>query len=751
MSIQLKRKSNLQVQTESSDGTVYYTVKAPDTGKFIRLREPENYLLNLLDGTRSPEEAAADFVRNYNTTITGKDITQFAEQLGKLGFMEGIEATKQESGKSVLFIKLKAFDPDNFLNRWYPRLRWLFSTPALIVQVLFIIAGMTVFFANIQSFPFSLMSILRAGDVIAIIASLFIIITVHEFAHAFACKRYGGEVHEMGFLLLYFQPAFYCNLSDAYLFPKKRQRIVVMFAGVFFQLLLWSIFTILWRMTIEGALLNRIFYWTSTVCFATLIFNLNPAIKLDGYYLLADWLQIPNLRQKAFDYMWNRVKVVLFGCQDDLLIHPTERERRTFWRYGSFSLLYSLLLLYFAVYRAGQFFVEHWEGFGFLLFLVICFLIFKRLLKRTGSRIREVWRERKQDWMKPKRVAIYGVSLIVIVLLAILIKVEQTSGGEARLVATESFVVTRVAPSLVESSHYKGGVLERNSAKLFQLSASDYAVTQISPLVTIGDTVAAGDTLLLINSTLNRGILAEAQSDLKKAEADRRLLLSDPKVEEIAKKKSDISEAEARYEAARKEFNRVKELKKKDLISEDQYEQAAAVFNVASSVWNSRKSELKLLRSAPKAEEIERVDAEISKLQSRVEYLEEQLNASVIISPFNGVMVGPSNEKEILQLARTDSLVVEVKLNEADLDILSPGSDMELRVAAFPSVKNHGKVIKLKLSPHLTAVASVPNSEHYLMPEMTGYAKVDCGKISLASLSLRKISRFFRLEFWSWF
>lgn len=363
----------------------------------------------------------------------------------------------------------------------------------------------------------------------------------------------------------------------------------------------------------------------------------------------------------------------------------------------------------------------------------------------------EVWRERKTVWMKPKRVVFYGVSLVVIVILAIVIKVEQTSGGEARLIATESFVVTRVAPSLLESSHFKGGVLEQNASKVFQLSGSDYTVTQIQPLVSIGDSVAAGDTLLVINSTLNRGLLSEAQSELKKAEADRRLLLSDPKVEAVATKRSEIKEAEAVYEAARKELNRIKELYKLNLISEDEHEKAAAAFNVASSVWNSRKSELKLLRSAPKAEEVERSDAEIEKLHSRVQYLEEQLNASVIISPFNGTMVGTSDSKDLLHLARTDTLVVEVKLDEADLDILSPGSDMELRVHAFPSVRNHGKVIKLKLSPSLTAVASVPNDNRALLPEMTGYAKIECGKVSLAGLSVRKITRFFRLEFWSWF
>ncbi len=746
-----KRRADLLVQVERVEGVDYYTVKSPDTGKFIRLREPEYGLLNLLNGQRGKEEVAEEFVRTYNLTITPEAVAGFAESLGKLGFLEGVAAAHREARKSVLFIKLKAFNPDSFLTKTYPLLRWLFSPPIVLLQSFFIVVGMSVFFANIEHFPFSLMAILNAGDLVTIVVSLFIVITVHEFAHAYACKRYGGSVREMGFLLLYFQPSFYCNLSDAYLFPNKRQRLDVMIAGVFFQLFLWALFSILWRMTIEGVWLNRIFYWTAAVCFATLVFNLNPAIKLDGYYLLADFLQIPNLRQKAFDFIWTRLKVRLLGARDDSLVQPTARERRIFWRYGIFSILYSVALIVFVVYRGGQFMVGHWRGAGFVLFVALCFLIFRRLLATTAGRLRDVWRERKQVWMKPKRIVGYGVTLVVIILLAVLVRVGQTSGGEARLIAAESFVVTRVAPSLLESSHFRGGVLEKNSAKVFQLSASDYAVTQIQPLVSVGDTVGGGDTLLIINSTLNAGLLAEAESELKKAEADRRLLLSDPKAEEISKKRSEIKEAEAKYEAARKEFNRVKEQHTRGLISESEYERAAANFNVANSVWSSRKEELKLLRSAPKAEEVERSDAEIEKLKSRVQYLRDQLNSSVIVSPFPGVMVGASESKDILHLARMDSLVVEVSLNEADLDILSPGSPVELRVSAFPGVKHHGVVTKLALAPHLKAVASVSNESHVLLPEMTGYAKVDCGKASIAHLAWRKVSRFFRLEFWSWF
>lgn len=743
-------RDDVKVQSEIVEGETFYNLKSPQTSKFIRLREPEYVLLQQFDGSRTVEDAAEEFVRTFKKTITPDAVSGFVAQLSKMGFFAGIEAEKTRKNKSVLAIRLKTINPDRFLDWLYPKVKFLLSPGMIALQSLFIFFGAIVFFSNISHFPFNLVTILSAGDIIAIILSLFAIFVVHEFAHALVCKHFGGSVTEIGVLLLYFQPCVYCNLSDAYLFPEKRQRLLVMFAGVFFQLILWAAFTILWRITNEAYLLNRVFYLTAAVSFATLVFNFNPAIKLDGYYILADYLQIPNLRQKAFAFLWSKTKSGLFGCEPDFEA-PTRREAKIYWRYGIASVLYSALLIGFVVYRGGELFISAWGGTGFVLFTIVALVIFNKLLRSAGARVAEVWRERKRIWMKPKRIIAYTVVIAVIVLLAVFVKIGQTAGGPAHLIAAESFVVSRIAPGLLETKYYKGGVLERNLSQIFHLSAYDYSVTRIEPEVAVGDTVAKGDTLLVINSMLNQGLLAEARSDLDKARADRRLLLSDPKVEEIATKKSEAKEAEAIYEKARKELNRTKELYNRELISEDEYEQASANFNVAYSAWMSRKNELELLKAGPKAEEIDKVDAEIEKLQSRVHYLEEQYEASVVKCPFDGILVGTSSKEDLLHLARTDSLIVEVKLNESDLDILNPASEMELRVSAFPAKPHYGEVLKLKLSPELTAVAAVENSDGRLLPEMTGYAKVDCGSTSLANLSLRKVMRFFRLEFWSWF
>ncbi len=743
-------RSDVKVQAEAVDGETFYNLKSPQVSKFIRLREPEYFLLQQFDGKHTVEDAAEEFIRTFKQTITGADVAGFVSQLSRLGFFEGVTAARVRKNKSVLMIRLRTLNPDRFLDWLHPKVKFLLTPPMVVLESLFIIVGAAVFIANIDQFPFNLANVINAGDIIAIILSMFAIFIVHEFAHAVVCKHFGGSVTEMGFLLLYFQPCVFCNLSDAYLFPERRQRLLTMFAGLFFQLVLWSAFTMLWRITNQDYLLNRVFYLTAAVSFAMLVFNLNPAIKLDGYYILADYLRIPNLRQKAFAFLWSKTKSSLFGCQPDFEA-PTKREAKVYWRYGVVSVIYSIFLIGFMVYRGGELFIGAWGGTGFVLFAILALVIFNKLLRTAGTRVAEVWIERKRVWMKPKRIIAYLVVIAVVVLLLVFVRIGQTAGGPAHLIAAESFIISRVSPGLLQTAYFRGGELERNSSQVFNLAATDYSVTRIDPEVAVGDTVSKGDTLLIINSMLNQGMLAEAKSDLDKARADRRLLLSDPKVEEIAQKKSEVGEADAVYQKAQKEFNRSKELYDQKLISEDEYEQAEANLNVSKSAWMARKNELDLIKAGPKSEEIDKADADITKLESRVKYLEEQCDASVITCPFDGISVGTSSGKDLLHLARVDSLIVDVSLDEADLDILNPGYKMELRVNAFPTKPYRGRVIKLKLSPKLTAVATVENNNGLLLPDMTGYAKIDCGRTSLAHLALRKVRKFFRIEFWSWF
>src|SRR5205814_5873818 len=195
---------------------------------------------------------------------------------------------------------------------------------------------------------------------------VFLVITAHELAHGLTCKHFGGEVHELGFLLIYLQPALYCNVSDAWLFPEKSKRLWVGFAGPYFELFLWALATLAWRLTDVETGLNYVAFIVMTSSGVKTLLNFNPLIKLDGYYLLSDWLEVPNLRKKGFACFSDGIKR-LFGTPVPRLEQMPRRERRICLAYGLVAGIGSIWLLGYAVAKIGSYLLQQSQPMAFAL------------------------------------------------------------------------------------------------------------------------------------------------------------------------------------------------------------------------------------------------------------------------------------------------------------------------------------------------------------------------------------------------
>ena len=122
---------------------------------------------------------------------------------------------------------------------------------------------------------------------------------LHEFGHGLSCKHFGGECHEMGIMVLVLTPCLYCNVSDSWMLPNKWQRAMIGAAGMYVELVIASVCTFMWWFSTPG-LLNNLCLNAMFICsVSTVLFNGNPLLRYDGYYILSDVTEIPNLRQKA--------------------------------------------------------------------------------------------------------------------------------------------------------------------------------------------------------------------------------------------------------------------------------------------------------------------------------------------------------------------------------------------------------------------------------------------------------------------
>ena len=146
--------------------------------------------------------------------------------------------------------------------------------------------------------------------------ALGVVKVIHEFGHGLSCKAFGGESHEMGFLFMCFSPALYCNVTDSWTVADKWKRIIISFAGIWVELIIASLATFVWWYTPHWPFVNNVSLCIMVLCsISTFVFNANPLMRFDGYYILADWLEVPNLRERANRYIMGIAQEKCFGIE----------------------------------------------------------------------------------------------------------------------------------------------------------------------------------------------------------------------------------------------------------------------------------------------------------------------------------------------------------------------------------------------------------------------------------------------------
>src|SRR5215207_2255281 len=287
------RRLDLVVRPIGEDGR--HVVKTPDSGEYFTLGAQEAFLLLQLDGRQPAAAIRTAFQGRFGEPLSETDFGQFVDLSRSLGFVQppGTEPAptdrprpRTRGRQSLLYWRARLFDPDRLFSLLEPHLRFLWTRVFLVASAVAILAAAGMVWADRGALASGFAHVQRWETWAIALFTLVAATALHECAHGLTCKHYGGEVHEVGFLLMYFMPCFYCNVSDAWLFKEKSKRLWVTLAGGYCDLCVWAGAAFVWRLAAPHTLVNYLAWVVLSVVGARVFFNFNPLIKLDGYYLL---------------------------------------------------------------------------------------------------------------------------------------------------------------------------------------------------------------------------------------------------------------------------------------------------------------------------------------------------------------------------------------------------------------------------------------------------------------------------------
>jgi putative peptide zinc metalloprotease protein len=266
---------------------------------------------------------------------------------------------------NLMFLRFPLFDPDTFLQRALPAVRWLMSPAGAVLWLIVVGAAIKIAFDHADALRTQSEGVLAPGNLVLLYAGLLLIKGLHEFGHAFACRRFGGEVHQMGVMLMYFSPVPYVDATSSWAFRSKWQRIFVGAAGMIVEVFVAALAVFVWASTGEGALHSLAYNMIFVASVTTVLFNANPLLRYDGYYILSDLLGMPNLQSRSMQMLRHLTERNLFGCGRSH--SPTHRTGEGVFLalFGATSWIYRVLVFF----RIALFISDQYLLLGLLMAL----------------------------------------------------------------------------------------------------------------------------------------------------------------------------------------------------------------------------------------------------------------------------------------------------------------------------------------------------------------------------------------------
>lgn len=418
-------RPSVQIHRQHFRGRLWHVVQDPASNQFFRLNDNAYRFVSLLDGRRTVDDAwKICLERDSDEAPTQGEAIQLLGQLyganlvhaNAPGDVEALFRRYQQRRSreirsylmNLLFIRIPLIDPERFLDRWVGVVGWLFSWVGFAIWLVLIVLAAGALAGRAGDLLSGASGVLAPANLPLLYIALVFIKLLHELGHGFACKRFGrlegsgGEVHTIGVMFLVFLPIPYVDASSSWAFRNKWRRVVVGAAGMFVETAVAAIAALVWVNTTEGSLTASLAFNLIFIAgVSTLLFNGNPLLRYDGYYILSDILEIPNLYQRSKDIIYFGVKKWVYGVRNPRNPANSHGEAWLLSIYGVASFIYRVFIYAFIIwFVAGQFF--------FLGFLLALLAIVTWVIVPTGKLIKFLATSPELNRVRARAVAASG-------------------------------------------------------------------------------------------------------------------------------------------------------------------------------------------------------------------------------------------------------------------------------------------------------------------------------------------------------
>ena len=379
----------VDVTEQVEAGVTRYVVRNRAVARYFILKKPEYQVFRQFDGIQPVADIARGGREGTGPRVSLEALHRFLYKLESFDLLShsGATAGPAPSPRHGLYIRFHLFNPDRLLEWLNRKIGWALTRPFITASFVLMLVctlglvGRADEVASYTSYTYS------EYGLAAIIVAVLSITVLHEFAHGLACKHFGGEVREMGVLMIFYVlPAFYCNVTDIHRVGRRRERLWVIFAGIYWQLIVSAAGALIWLVTTPYTLISDFAFLILLGGTFNIVINCNPLIKLDGYYALAQLLGVENLQARSSLYTRSLVGRLLGDSEVDRSA-PADR-RLLYGAYWLCSIAYSAGLIWVILTWMGRGLMDGLGLVGVFLTLLLAVLLTEKWWKLLLAGVR---------------------------------------------------------------------------------------------------------------------------------------------------------------------------------------------------------------------------------------------------------------------------------------------------------------------------------------------------------------------------